>query len=1282
MMPSRKTPFLADDGEDWPFDVLPLRGMLLIEDADSPGQAQAGTGGSGAVVAAAVPMEATAVAAHDIEVGTAATSLTVEPAADGGVGLAAQADTSLIHLDQFRADPRFAGIDGRGLSVVVIDTGIDLNHGFFGPDADNNGIADRIVYSYDFSGGNDSDASDTNGHGSHVASIVGSQHGTYTGMAPGVNIIALKVFPNGAGNVQASSADIVEALNWVVANRSAYNIVAVNMSLGQGDNRSTATSSIYAGQFATLAANNTAVVVASGNNYAFYAPVQGVSSPSADPNAWSIGAVWDRNAGNNYQWSSGAVDFTTGADRIVSFSQRSTTLSTVFAPGGQITGANHVGGTSVYSGTSQAAPHVAGLVADMQQLALQVSGRLLSVAQLEQTMISGSVSIFDGDDEHDGAPNTFGTYHRVDAIGWGGKILAELYAGTNGDDQLKGTSVADTISGNAGNDTLHGNDGNDLLSGGIGNDQLIGGAGNDRLDGGAGADILTGGTGGDSFVFGVGSGSDTIVDFARGSGDKIDLANILSVSGLADVLARSTQVGTHTVIDFGGGDALTLMDLNKSSLVESDFLFSVSIESQGTTRLYSIGNTYALYAAGSTSGTQLRFGGSTVLAGQFGNWAPIGAEAVSGGGYQVAWKLGANQYSVWQADANGNMFYNPTGVVSGESYALQSREGGFAQDLNGDGTIGVVTTAVEAVGVTTLVRAADVYALHPSGGSSGPQLSYGGSPVTVGQFGTWVAIAAEAVGTLYRVAWKLGDTDLYTVWTVDGGGHYITQTEGLRGSSHALQSLEAGMQHDLNGDGTIGVVTTTVDSVGVTRLYQVADNYFLHSVDGSVLRYGGVPVTAGMFGAWRPIAAESTTLNITYLVAWQQGNTDQYVVWTADAGANYVSQTGGMSGGSLAFETFESSFGRDLNGDGTIGIRSTVLESDGATKLVQRADTYSLQPALGSSGPDLLYGGSTVTEDTFGAWKPIGAEATAEGYQVAWRLGGTDQYSVWRTDANGNMLSNPSGVVSGSSAALQAMETSFAQDLNGDGTTGLATAVIESSGATRLVQVANTYSLQPTVGSSGPDLRFGGGAVTDGLFGAWQPIAAEATVGGYQVAWKLGATDRYSVWLADSQGNMLSNPTGVVSGTSMTLEALETSFAQDLNGDGTTGIVETTIESFGVTKLVQIANTYSMQAIGGSSGPQLSFGGSTVTDDTFGAWQPIAAEASGAGYQVAWKMAGVDQYSVWLTDAAGNMISNPTGVVSGSSTTLKALELGFQQDLNDDGTTGLGAFLAYDNWYL
>ena len=69
---------------------------------------------------------------------------------------------------------------------------------------------------------------------------------------------------------------------------------------------------------------------------------------------------------------------------------------------------------------------------------------------------------------------------------------------------------------------------------------------------------------------------------------------------------------------------------------------------------------------------------------------------------------------------------------------------------------------------------------------------------------------------------------------------------------------------------------------------------------------------------------------------------------------------------------------------------------------------------------------------------PIAAEQTASGYEVAWKVPGADQYSVWVTDNSGNYVSNTLTSVSGTSAALQSIETSFQQDLNGDGMIGLA----------------------------------------------------------------------------------------------------------------------------------------------------------------------------------------------------------------------------------------------------
>ena len=72
----------------------------------------------------------------------------------------------------------------------------------------------------------------------------------------------------------------------------------------------------------------------------------------------------------------------------------------------------------------------------------------------------------------------------------------------------------------------------------------------------------------------------------------------------------------------------------------------------------------------------------------------------------------------------------------------------------------------------------------------------------------------------------------------------------------------------------------------------------------------------------------------------------------------------------------------------------------------------------------------------YGAWAPIGAEQTSSGYEVAWKVTGSDMYTVWNTDSSGNFIS-AIPYVSGTSSALQSLETSFHQDLNGDGIIGV-----------------------------------------------------------------------------------------------------------------------------------------------------------------------------------------------------------------------------------------------------
>ena len=584
------------------------------------------------------------------------------------------------------------------------------------------------------------------------------------------------------------------------------------------------------------------------------------------------------------------------------------------------------------------------------------------------------------------------------------------------------------------------------------------------------------------------------------------------------------------------------------------------IESSGTTSLLTDGTHYFLQPNGGAA-VELSYNGSPVVAGEFGAWTMIAAQQTATG-YEVTLKLaGADQYGVWDTDSSGNWTSAPISNVSGTSAALESIETSFNYDLNGDGTIGApAPTVIESNGSMSLLTDGANYFLQPDDGPA-VKLSYNGSPVVVGQFGAWTPVAAAQTTTGYEVALKLAGSDQYTLWTLDSSGNYISSAFNTAlGSSVQLESYEPGFNHDLNGDGTIGIPLsslTAIEASGSTSLLTDGTNFFLEPAGGSpvVLIYNGAPVTVAQFGGWTPIVAAQTATG--YEVALKLASTNQYWVWNTDSSGNYISApVGPVSGTSTALWSAETSFNYDLNGDGSIGIPPPkVIQSSGSMSLVTDWTNYFLEPN-GGTAVKLSYSGAPVTVGQFGAWTPIAAQQTATGYEVALEQMGADQYGVWNTDSSGNFVSGPLGNVSGTSAALESMELSFNNDLNGDGTIGVPVpsnaTMIESSGTTRLLQVGNTYLIQPN-GEGAVQLAYGGQPGVGGEFGGLTPIAAQQTASGFEVSWRTPGADVYQVWNTDSSGNYLAAPLNNVSGTSPGLVSLETSFNDDLNNDGVIG---------------------------------------------------------------------------------------------------------------------------------
>ena len=598
----------------------------------------------------------------------------------------------------------------------------------------------------------------------------------------------------------------------------------------------------------------------------------------------------------------------------------------------------------------------------------------------------------------------------------------------------------------------------------------------------------------------------------------------------------------------------------------------------------------------------------------------------------------------------------------------------------------MVNIVIEAVGNTELVQLATSFVLDPTAGGTGPSVKYQGVVVTPGAFNGWTAIGAEQLaGGGYEIAWHNPTGNLFWVWSADANGNFTSNLFLPENDAYPnvnLEALEPSFQQDFDNDGLLGVGIGAIESTGATELIVSSRTYSLDTNTTSVtVQYQGAAVVAGAFNNWMAIGAEPLSGG-GYEIAWFNTQSGLYWVWAANGSGNY---TGDLfapgAGNSVVLEALETSFHQDLNGDGMIGLPAgtSLIEGLGSTATVQVANNYFFDPVSGGTGPELKLSGAAFTAGTWGAWAPIGSEATASGFEIAFKIG-ADTYTVWNTDANGNITTNALATTSGSSTALEALETSFHQDLNGDGVIGPPATIpftpIESFGATELVQVGNNYFLYHIPGTSGPDLKYGGSDFTVGTWGAWAPIGAEAISGGYEVAFKIGA-DTYTVWDTDTNGNLTTNVLATTSGSSTALEALETSFQQDLNGDHVIGVPSapgsTTIESHGATALVQTGNNYFFNPVAGGTGPELKYGGVAFTaGSTWGSWAPIGAEAISGGYEVAFKL-GADTYTVWDTDANGNITTNALATTSGSNSTLESLETSFQQDLNGDGTVGVPA---------
>ena len=213
----------------------------------------------------------------------------------------------LIGADSVWTDP---GVNGSGIYVGVVDTGIDYTHPDFGGDGANHGFPTaKVVAGYDF-GDNDHDPMDLQSHGTHVSGIMAAD-GQVKGVAPKAKIVIAKIVKGGAG--EATGFDIARAFDYMAdpdnldgGPEGAHpKVTAVNMSFGSPygfvdpfDIEHWAIEvCIGTGVFVSLAAGNDYWAYADtfGTSYKYqYIPDwASVGDPSITPSAMSVAASYN-----------------------------------------------------------------------------------------------------------------------------------------------------------------------------------------------------------------------------------------------------------------------------------------------------------------------------------------------------------------------------------------------------------------------------------------------------------------------------------------------------------------------------------------------------------------------------------------------------------------------------------------------------------------------------------------------------------------------------------------------------------------------------------------------------------------------------------------------------------------------------------------------------------------------------------------------------------------------------------------------------------------------------
>lgn len=258
------------------------------------------------------------------------------------------------------------GLTGKGVGVAVLDTGVFPHQDF----------DDRIVAFADMVG-HKSEPYDDCGHGTHICGIIGGSgafsDGRYQGMAPGCNLIGVKVLDR-KGNGYA--ADVLKGISWILDHRKEFGIRIVNISVGSYGKKGMSENSALVKGVNRAWDEGLVVVVAAGNN----GPRRmSITTPGISRKVITVGCSDDN------------MEVIVGGNRMVDYSGRGPTAACickpdVVAPGCSVVScASRLGKYTIKSGTSMSTPIVSGAIALLLEKYPEMTNRDVKLKLMESS---------------------------------------------------------------------------------------------------------------------------------------------------------------------------------------------------------------------------------------------------------------------------------------------------------------------------------------------------------------------------------------------------------------------------------------------------------------------------------------------------------------------------------------------------------------------------------------------------------------------------------------------------------------------------------------------------------------------------------------------------------------------------------------------------------------------------------------------------------------------------------------------------------------------------------